>query len=93
MRIPVPLIENYSQPQPQPSAGMIEKIKAVVAQLSAEDWKARDKAEADLVTMGQAVVGTLKQMRASQSPEAQQRIDSVLKQLEKADSSSRAGGD
>jgi hypothetical protein len=29
------------------------------------------------------VIATLKQMRDSQPPEAQQRIDSVLKQLQK----------
>jgi hypothetical protein len=33
--------------------------------------------------MGPVVVGTLKQLRGGQNPEAQQRIDSVLKQLAK----------
>jgi hypothetical protein len=84
VKVPVPLIDSYTQPQPQPSAGMAERIKQTVALLSAEDWKTRDKAEADLVTMGQAVVAVLKQMRPSQPPEAQQRIDSVLKQVEKS---------
>lgn len=80
--VPVGLIEKYEQPQPAPSSSMLDRIKAVVADLNAEDWKARDRAEAQLVSMGPSVVGVLKQLRESQPPEAQQRIDSVLKQLE-----------
>ena len=57
---------------------MIDKIKASVAQLNADDWKARDRAEAELTTMGPVVVGVLKQLRPSQPPEAQQRIDQIL---------------
>jgi hypothetical protein len=58
-------------------------VKEQVAQLDGEDWKGRDRAEAQLVGMGPAIAGTLKQLRNEQSPEGQQRIDSVLKQLEK----------
>jgi hypothetical protein len=76
--VPVALLDEYSQPQPQPAANMIEKIKASVAQLNSDDWKQRDKAEAELTAMGPVVVSTLKQMRTSQPPEAQQRIDQIL---------------
>jgi hypothetical protein len=83
VKIPIALIDRYSNPQPQPSAMMIDRIKAVVADLSADDWKQRERAEAQLVAMGPVVAGVLKDMSSSVSPEAQQRIDSVLKQLEK----------
>jgi hypothetical protein len=83
MRVPVALVEEYNQPAPQPSDVLIQKVREQVAQLNADDWKARDRAETQLVGMGPVIIGTLKQMRGGQAPEAQQRIDSVLKQLEK----------
>jgi hypothetical protein len=83
MKVPVALVEEYNQPSPQPSEAMVNKVKIFVAQLNADDWKARDRAETQLVGLGPMVVGTLRELRASQTPEAQQRIDSVLKQLAK----------
>jgi hypothetical protein len=62
---------------------MLDRIKAIVADLNADDWKARDNAEKQLVGMGPSVIGTLRSLRDKQPPEAQQRIDSVLKKLEK----------
>lgn len=84
MHVPVALVQAYTNPQAQAPALMIERIKAIVADLNADDWKQRDAAEKQLVDIGPGVVATLKAMRDKQTPEAQQRIDSVLKQLEKA---------
>jgi hypothetical protein len=81
MKVPVALIEEYQQPSPQPSDAVIKKVKALIADLNADDWKARDRAETSLVGLGPMIVGTLKELRGGQNPEAQQRIDSVLKQL------------
>jgi hypothetical protein len=86
--LPVALLQDYNQPLPTPSATMIDKIKASVTDLSADDWKARDQAEATLVAMGTPVISVLKDLRASQPPEAQERIDAVLKQLANPSSSS-----
>jgi hypothetical protein len=83
VKVPVALVEAYEQPQPAPSPQVIDRIKAVVADLNAEDWKKRDRAEAGLVEMGPVAIGILKQIRGEQPPEAQQRIDSVVKALEK----------
>ncbi|HMB94478.1 MAG TPA: hypothetical protein VKK61_00415, partial [Tepidisphaeraceae bacterium] len=83
VKIPLSLIDHYSNPQPQPSAMMMDRIKAVAADLSADDWKQRERAQSQLVSMGPIVVGVLKQMSGSVPPEAQQRIDAILKQLEK----------
>lgn len=83
VNIPVALINKYGNPLPRPSDLMVDRIKAVVAELSAEDWKQRERAEAQLVTMGSSVVPILRELSGTLSLEAQQRIDSVLKQLEK----------
>ena len=71
---------------------MVEQIKATIARLNADDWKERDRAEAQLVAMGPVAIGTLKKLRAGQPPEAQQRIDSVIKQLEKQKATQKASG-
>ena len=62
---------------------ILDKIKSLVGDLNADDWKQRDTAEQQLVKIGPGVAATLKAMRDAQPPEAQQRIDSVLKQLQK----------
>lgn len=83
MKVPVALVEEYNQPTPQPTEAMIKKVRDTLVELAAEDWKARDRAESALVGMGPVILGTLKDLRGGQTPEVQQRIDSVLKQLEK----------
>jgi hypothetical protein len=89
VKIPVPLVESYAQPQPQISAETIEKVKSIVEKLSADDWKVRDQAHDQLSSMGAPIAGTMRQLRASQTPEGQQRIDAILKEFEKS-SSARA---
>ncbi len=83
VQVPLALVGEYNQPLPHPSAAVVEKIKGLVAELVADDWKVRDHAESSLVAIGPGVISVLKDLRDSQPPEAQQRIDSVLKQLEK----------
>ena len=83
VKLPMALIGEYNQPLPMPSTASLEKIKAAVADLNADDWKQRDKAEQTLVSFGPAVIRPLLQLKPSQPPEAQQRIDSVIKTLKK----------
>jgi hypothetical protein len=83
VKVPVALLSEYQQPSPAPADQMVDRIKATVKELNAEDWKVRDHAEATLVAMGPVAIGVLKELRPSQPPEAQQRIDSVIKELEK----------
>lgn len=89
---PISLIEEYNQPLPAPSAAAQERIRQLVADLNAADWKVRNRAESQLVSMGISVMGLLREMRDQQPPEAQQRIDSILQQLEKSRSQTRATG-
>src|SRR5688572_32891638 len=86
MKVAVALVEEYTQPTPQPSEQIVAKAKALVAELSADDWKQRDRAETQLVGLGPVIIPTLKQLRTDQTPEPQQRIDSVLKTLEQKSS-------
>jgi hypothetical protein len=83
VKVPVALLSEYQQPSPAPADQMVDRIKATVKELNAEDWKVRDHAEATLVAMGPVAFGVLKELRSAQPPEAQQRIDSVIKELEK----------
>ena len=81
--VPVALVEEYSNPNPKPSTTMVERIKSVVEQLSHPDWKTRESAEAQLAAMGPTVASVLREMLPGQPPEAQQRIESILKKLGK----------
>ena len=83
VKVPVALLQEYTQPQPQPSAAMVQRIQEIVKALNDEDWHARDRARAQLMSMGPSVLSVLKQMRDSQPPEAQKTIDIILAELEK----------
>ncbi|MGA2497374.1 MAG: hypothetical protein ABSH20_06515, partial [Tepidisphaeraceae bacterium] len=83
MKVPVALVAEYNQPRPAPSKTVIETIKQLAAELNAEDWKQRDAAQEKLVQMGIVVAPTLKELRGSATPEAQQRVDQILKSVEK----------
>jgi len=92
LNVPIGPIKEYSQPLPAPSATAQDRIRQLVADLSAQDWKVRDRAESQLVSMGISVRGLLREMREQQPPETQQRIDSILQQLEKSRTQTRASG-
>jgi hypothetical protein len=83
VQVPIGLVESYANPLAAAPQMILDKIKTLVGDLNADDWKQRDSAEQQLVKLGVGVIGSLKDMRDQQPPEAQQRIDSVLKQLQK----------
>lgn len=81
MRVPVALIEQYDQPQPQPSDDMKEKIRKVIADLNAEDWKQRDRAQAALTSMGPVAIPVIRELMDGQPPEAQERMKKIVEDL------------
>jgi hypothetical protein len=81
--VPIGLVESYTNPAAVAPPMILERIKSLIGDLNADDWKQRDAAEHSLVKLGPGVAGTLKDLRDQQPPEAQQRIDAVLKQLAK----------
>lgn len=84
IKVPVALVQEYTQPQPRPSPATIEKIKGIVQNdLTNEDYHVRERARAQLLSMGTAVEAVLKDLRANQSPEAQKSIDVILGELDK----------
>jgi hypothetical protein len=83
VRVPVGLVESYANPSAVAPQMILDRIKSLVGDLNADDWKQRDAAEQELVKMGAEVGATLKTMRDQQPPEAQQRIDAIVKQLQK----------
>jgi len=83
VRIAANLVDEYLQPRPQPSENVIGTIKSLVEKLNADDWRLRDEAQDKLLAMGPVALGTLKQLRENQEPEAQQRIDVIVPVLEK----------
>jgi hypothetical protein len=83
VRISANLIEQYMQPRPQASENVVATIKTLVGSLNADDWRLRDEAQEKLMAMGPVALGTLKQLRTREGPEAQQRIDLIVPVLEK----------
>jgi hypothetical protein len=92
LNVPIPLIRQYVQPHPQPSPAMTQQITAAAGDLSADDWRQRDRAEETLESMGTAVIGVLRDIRSKQSPEGQQRIDGIIKKLQSEPAPADAGG-
>jgi hypothetical protein len=82
--VPATLLSEYDQPQPHPSAQTVAKIKSLAEELNADDFAKRDQAQKTLTAMGTPVMSILKEIRATQGPEGQQRIDAILKDLSPA---------
>ena len=83
VRVPIALVEEYTQPLPKPSGAMVAKIKELATELNADDWQARQKAQEKLASMGSIAAGVLRDLRPSQPEEAQSRIDQILGGVEK----------
>jgi hypothetical protein len=90
LNVPIPQLSEYNQPHPQPSADMVKQVEAAAADLSADDWRQRDRAQETLESMGPSIIGVLRDLRAKQSVEGQQRIDAIVKKLQ---SQPGAGGE
>jgi hypothetical protein len=92
MKVPVALLEEYSQPQPQPSDEMAARIKKEVEGLNSDDWKQRDRAKAKLISIGPVAIPVLKQLVDAQSEEGRNGIAEVLKALEAERDQPKGGG-
>ena len=81
-RVPIALVEDYTQPLPKPAGAVVDEIKALVAQLNADDWSSRQKAQEQLSAMGSMTTSVLRDLRPTQPEEAQSRIDQILAGME-----------
>lgn len=82
LRVPVALVEQYAQPNPEPPPAIAERARALVKDLGAADWRQRDRATAELLEIGPVAAGVLKAARGNQPPEGQARIDELLAKFE-----------
>jgi hypothetical protein len=81
MSIPVALLAEYSQPMPIPSKPMVERIREIARDLDHEDWRRRDRAQSQIMSIGPSVMSVLKQIQPSAPAEASQRIDLMVHRL------------
>jgi hypothetical protein len=84
VRVPVGMVRRYAQPNPRPSERAVGRVREVVEQLDDNDWKVRDRAAAQLASMGPGAAALLKTLREGQPPEVRQRIDQILATLDPA---------
>ncbi|MDP7287416.1 MAG: hypothetical protein QGH94_05440 [Phycisphaerae bacterium] len=79
--LPIGKITSITCPQAIPPKAMRIKIKKLIAQLGAEDYKDRQAASKALVGMGKGIISLIKPHLTSDDPEIRQRIEDVLEQL------------
>jgi len=82
--LPIAAIPASADPAAQqPSA---DKVHELVARLSDDDWKARDKAQEQLAAMGEAAEGPLRERLREPKLDAEERsrVEAVLQKLEAA---------
>jgi len=79
--LPIGKIVSITCPQAIPPKAMRVKIKKLIAQLGAEDYKDRQAASKALVGIGKGIISLLKPHLTSDDPEIRQRIEDVLEQL------------
>jgi len=77
--VPLAMLQDYTNSSPKPSDTMVQKVKDTVAKLGSDDFKIRDAAQETLLGMGPIIAGELQELRPTQPPEAQQRIDTILR--------------
>jgi hypothetical protein len=81
IRVPIALVETYSQPLPLPSPPMVEQIKRVARELDADDWKIRDQAQTQILAIGPPAMSVLRQIQPTSPAEAAQRIELIIQRL------------
>src|SRR5688572_15923675 len=78
-----PATQPATGPSTQPSE---PQIRELVKQLSSDDWKAREKAQAAIVELGAAAKPVLEQLaRDVKEDEARTRLEAAMRQIEEND--------
>ena len=73
--------ELPAPPPHEPSS----RIEALIPQLSSDDWKARERAQKELVEIGDDAVPTLERLlKEKATPELHAQVETLLKQIEHA---------
>ncbi len=81
LRIPIALVEEYHQPLPQPSPKIIQRIHQVARDLDADEFRQREWAQEQILSIGPSVLSILKQIQKTAPPEAVRRIEVITLKL------------
>jgi hypothetical protein len=79
LKVPTASILSYIQPRPQLPQAVLDTIGRLAKDLESPDAATRDAAEARLTAIGPTIAANLREIRHSLKPDAQARIDQVLK--------------
>ena len=82
VNVPPSSILSAVNPSPSPPPEMLKKLEKRIAQLGAESYLDREKAQKDLIAMGKSIVPLLKKYLAeTRDPEIRQRLQEIIKAL------------
>lgn len=81
LRLPIALVDHYLQPLPLPSLQIVKKVKEVAVLLDHDNWRMRDHAQNQIMSLGPSVMSVLKQIQPTAPAEASQRIQLMLDRL------------
>jgi hypothetical protein len=82
LSIPADLISSYTNTAAIPNDHAASNVKELVAQLNDDNFRTRESAQAKLLDAGKSILPLLKELRPSQPPEAQTRLDAIIAKLE-----------
>ena len=74
-------IGDYAQPLPRPSPPMVEQIRRIAADLNADKYQVRERAQAQILSLGPSALSVLRQVVRTAPPEAQRRIEVITQHL------------
>ncbi len=81
LKVPAAKIANVTQPGASAPREMLEKIEKLIAQLGAESYLDREKAQKDLIAMGNSIGPILKKHLKNPDPEVRHRLGEIIKAL------------
>lgn len=74
-------IASINRATADPPAEMLEKVEKLIAQLGAESYVDREKAQKELIAMGKSIAPILKKHLNNRDPEIRQRLEEIIKTL------------
>ena len=81
LKIPVAKIATITQPDASPPPELLQRIEKLIAQLGAESYLDREKAQKALIAMGKSIAGILKKHLNNPDLEIRQRLEQIIKAL------------
>jgi len=83
LSVPWSAVREYNNPRPLPAPLIVTRVAETIAKLDNADFNTREQAEAQLLAFGPSILGALQEALPRQSPEAKERVQTVIKKLTK----------